>query len=57
MQYPSLLFHVSFSLRRLLLLCSGLVLLDQGLVAQAQITPNGAGTLVISQYVAALFCP
>jgi filamentous hemagglutinin family protein len=40
--------HVSF-LRHLLILGSSLILLDQSLIAQAQIAPNGAGTLVNSQ--------
>ena len=41
--------RASFSLRHLLLLCSSVILLDQGLAAQAQITPNGAGTVVNPQ--------
>ena len=38
-----------FFLNRLFFLCSSVVLLNQNLAAQAQITPNGAGTLVNSQ--------
>ncbi len=46
--------RISFFLSRLFLLCSGLVLLDQSffdqsLAAQAQIIPNGAGTVVNAQ--------
>ncbi len=50
MQYSSLLHgsRISFFLSRLLFLCSGLIVLDQGF-AQAQITPNGAGTVINPQ--------
>ncbi len=40
--------HICF-LHHLLMLGSSLVFLDQSLIAQAQITPNGAGTIVNSQ--------